>query len=127
MINRLIKTKKIKEHYLLDNNGSFVLFDDLGKATGLMILTKKQLDEYYDIAFHSTASNRVIDALKNHQKSPLLIDEMDHKKPVSEWDDLLYDITQFESCSKLFYAIIDDKQLRKFEGAVSYHTYKNTI
>ncbi len=113
IISDIINFHKVKEYYQFDEKGSFIFFSEKSQAICFIIIEKKQIDEYYEIALHSGAEFSVISAIKKYQKIPLLINEEDHRKSVLEWDNLLQPLKKFKSISDFYYLLINGKQINQ--------------
>lgn len=87
----LLKEKKITEYYLLDDKGSFLLFDENAHPSWLIAVSDDAMNTYQTLAEHGGASSSVIDGIKNRTHLLYFNDgETSQMPPVSEWDSHLY-------------------------------------
>jgi len=84
-------TKKINdiiapvEYYLLDKFGSTLFLSEKGDTTWFIVRTKNELEELYAVAKDNGASVSILNALKNKQGMPILLQEKDYKESVKNW------------------------------------------
>lgn len=68
LVERVCKQLNVVEYYLIDTQGSLLLFDDLGKEYTLFIASDNQLDSLAYIATEIGAPEDVIKSFKNRTK-----------------------------------------------------------
>lgn len=110
LLTHYTKEFDIVEYYLLDNRGSYLLFNRQGESFVLVIKTEADLEYYTTVAIENEASEALIKALESRQKFPLLITSEDKYKPVDTWEECLQEALPVPHYSNLFYAFVSNYQ-----------------
>lgn len=65
-----INKGNIVEYYLIDDIGSYFMFDKFGKINWLLSVTEKQIQYYIELAIEFGASKKILNILKNRTYIP---------------------------------------------------------
>lgn len=80
-----LKERQIVEYYAIDELGSYICFDFLGKKHLFLCSNDSTLNELLSIAQACDAEDSVIKALQAKTHGVFLLTEMDKKKSVKDW------------------------------------------
>jgi hypothetical protein len=105
---RLCAEYDIVEYYLVENTGSFLLLDTLGRFKTLIVKTQADLGLYYELAFDSGAPQPILEQLASGLSIPgwrpsletCYLDDVN-------WPDQLYAAQQLHGQQVYYYALID--------------------
>lgn len=109
LLKTTIAELNIKQYYIADKNGSFLLVTYSGEQYFLIILPEKCFLEMLSIAEDNDASRRVLHALQTKTAYPLIISEEDRRSSVATWDDKLFSVNKINGSSELHYGIVKYK------------------
>jgi CheY-like chemotaxis protein len=104
-----IKDNQIKEFYLIDSIGSFLLFNTNNESIWLIVKSDECLLSDAQIAKDQNASLELINNLSKKQSLLFLFSEEDHKQPVEGWPAYLYPANPLPTIQGCHYAVIRDK------------------
>lgn len=68
--NALCKEHNISSYYMIELSGSFLLIDDTGNLSWLIVKTKKDIDEYVDFMKYSEMPEDMINVVSRGEKIP---------------------------------------------------------
>lgn len=114
LIHKFILTIPAVEYYLLDNNGSYLFFDEKHKPSILIIKTREDIKNYYDIAYDNEADNALLTALAEFKAFPLLLTEADYQLPVIHWRNRLLPATPFCDGAYFYNYVTDNRWMKSF-------------
>lgn len=100
-----IEEHKVREYYLLDKNGTFLMIDDQSQKFILVIHTNNSLDEFCDLYNFKQANSNLFDSIKVRNQIPFFganIDPLNIKD--TEWKNYMY---KANSYSDFFWAVIE--------------------
>jgi len=84
-----VKNNDIKEYYLIDTTGSFLLKTKTGDIKYFICMLDRQFDDYLSYAA-SRADQKILDGLKNRTHAPVFRCTEDYKLPIALWDKITY-------------------------------------
>ncbi len=112
--NELLKERNFFEFYLIDSTGSFLLLDDSGKASLLMMYQEDDFAHYYDIAEDDKAPENILNLIRTKKKMPI---KSLHDKCLSlegsAWPDVMHDCHQIAG-KELYYSLVDEPAIDTF-------------
>lgn len=117
--------KKVVEHYLADNSGSFLLLDDDAKVSFLIVKNEADMRLHYDLALDNGASEDVLDALASGEKIPCFWQANTQPPEWNDWSTCLVPAHRFESDETYYYAYVQGPVLFDpvQDQILSYHRY----
>ncbi|KTD33312.1 Two component response regulator [Legionella nautarum] len=124
--HQLRHEKRIVEHYLADNSGSFLLLDDDANPSFLIVRNEADLRLHYDLALDNGASGEVLDQLARGEKIPCFWQAQTQAPKWSDWSSWLVPAQKFNSNDETYFyayvrgpALFDVQQ----EKILSYHRH----
>ncbi len=107
LLDEIIEKNNICEYYLSEENGSYVMFDELGKPSWLVIKDKDEMEADYYLADDSKIkpSAEVLKGLKDRTLIVSMFDRVDEETPAVEWKTkgLLHSATPLKGRSETYY------------------------
>lgn len=89
-LNSIIQEKNIVEYYLIEENGSYLMIDDKGRANILHLCEDNMIDYFYNIALEEDLDNELLAELKNRSKIFFYHDINKKELPnINEWGNYL--------------------------------------
>lgn len=116
------------EFYLLDRWGSMLFIQYDGTPITLVISPRKMIDAYAAIA-HDHEEQSIGDLLLTKKKLLFFSNEIDCMRPVSEWQNFLFEAKPLPDQSDLFYTVIEtlSHQPINMKKILSQKAYMNLI
>lgn len=103
------KTNNIREAYLIDGAGSYLLIDQQKQASILAVKNEAEMAELASIAVGQDAPANIVDALSKRDKILFFWQEQDYYADPSEWGNYLFPCTALIGQDKaLFYVCAID-------------------
>lgn len=102
----LCEQNKICEYYLIDSCGSFLLLNEDGNFSFLIVKSDRELKEYHDIAVGNHAPSIVVEELKSRKKIPFFFSDEDYNEPVQTWERYLHAASHLEGLDGFYWAYI---------------------
>jgi CheY-like chemotaxis protein len=131
LLNKIIKENNICEYYLSEENGSYVMLDEQGKPSWLVIKDKDEMETDYFMAEDSNqrASEKVVQGLKECKLIVHMFDKEDEETPPVDWEakGLLHPATALKGREETYYyAYIDKPDAHKLnhDKLVSFRAYQ---
>lgn len=126
LVDSLFIKHSIVEYYLVDEKGSLLLLDKVGKPSWLAVTTTEEMASYYELASDGDAPKEVVDALKNKTMIPFFFTERDFQTPPAQWKPYLHPAQTLPGKETYYYAYITDPKAYKLDGKVfSYEEFLN--
>ncbi len=107
MFNQIADENNIIEFYLLDDSGSFLMVDSLGKPIWLIVRTEEDMRTYYELAEGDNASNDLLESLKNKEKITLFSNEDSVVPDLKEWH--FYPAKKLKD-KKIYYCVLNENE-----------------
>lgn len=127
----LCKKHRAVEYYLLDDQGSFLLFDIEANPTWLLLNTKDEIESAYDLAKHGdNVPRNVLDALQNKQKIVYLHTDEELNTSPADWLQYMHPVKELKGSQQTYYyAIVTDPNIYSLnqKEILSYKSYLKTI
>src|SRR5215216_298120 len=89
---RIIIENNIREYYLLNAVGNYLMFNRYGEKLYFIVLLDKEIEEYIDVAINMRADSEFIKKIHARTHAPIFINKSDYKLPVSDWCYLIHPI-----------------------------------
>jgi CheY-like chemotaxis protein len=105
---KILLANNIIEYYLIDKSGSYLMLNKKGHSYFLIIKTEDEINQLYEVACGNHANKNIKDALKRREKLPVLLTEKEHKLPINNWENFLYNFQVFKGIKNYWYTVIDD-------------------
>jgi len=97
------------EYYIVDESGSVLFIDYVGKPTWIVIKSAKEIEGLWSVAYDNEAPADVIKALEKKEKIPFFFINEDEHVPVSDWVRYLHPAIPLPNLNDYYYAIINDQ------------------
>ncbi|CDZ77924.1 response regulator FixJ [Legionella massiliensis] len=117
--------RRIVEHYLADNSGSFLLLDDDANVSFLIVRSEADLRLHYDLALDNGANEEVLDQLSGGEKIPCFWQANNQPPDWNDWSTCLVPAHRFVSDETYFYAYVQGSALFdvRQDKILSYHRH----
>jgi CheY-like chemotaxis protein len=105
----------ISSYYLLDLSGSFLLMNDKGELSWLIVKTKKDISDYVELLQDAAVSDDLIDVIKTGEKIAYFYSEKDYLHSIDSdfpLQEYLYDAKELNGKEDYYYTVI--KSVDKF-------------
>jgi DNA-binding NarL/FixJ family response regulator len=107
ILNQTARENNIVEYYLLDDSGSFLMLDSLGKPTWLIDRTEEDMRTYYDLAEDDGASSDILESLNKREKIVLFSNENTAVPSLEKWH--FYPADKIKN-KKLYYCVLKENE-----------------
>ncbi len=104
----LVKVKNIKEFYMINSLGDYLMLDEQGHKVYLMTRTEKQLHFFYEIA-HFSDNNDIAVQIKERECAPFFGDIPLTEIQTEEWKKALQPLEVIPGTQSYYYAIIESE------------------
>ncbi|MBY0377263.1 MAG: hypothetical protein K2Q33_01700, partial [Gammaproteobacteria bacterium] len=104
------KEKNISSYYMIELSGSFLLINDEGKLSWLIVKTKKDIDEYVDFMKDSDMPENLIGVIERGEKIPYFNSGKDYIHsidPSFQLEKHLYTAKKLEGQIDYYYSFTD--------------------
>lgn len=78
LFHDICRELNIVSYYLIDFSGSFLLIDNQGQLSWLIVKTKTDLDEYVDFIQDAEVAENIVSTVKNKEKIPYFYAQKDY-------------------------------------------------
>lgn len=134
LFNDFYQKSQAIEHYILDNQGSFLFLDKNGKLSWLIVVSEAEMERYMQIAQSGEGTSSVVNALKNRSHIPFFPVEASqnqtsndncHKDTPSHWNKYLHPARVLDGKTRYYYHYLSDLKTSniKFDKIISYQSY----
>lgn len=128
IFNQICNENHIIEYYIINDTGSFIMYDKQGKASWFALLEEQELLGFYEYAKGEQAPEDIIAALHDKTKIPLFYTEADMKTPPNQWEPYLYPATALQGNTTYYYAYIKELNSTSIEKTISsYQEYLDKL
>ncbi len=104
----LCSSKQIIEYYILDNQGSFLLFDDKANPFWLLLKDETEMNNLFLHAETEEAPAVVQDGLRKRSHIPYFHTKADLQTPPSQWNKYFYPAQQLVGQQHYYYSLLTD-------------------
>lgn len=111
-----IKDNNIREYYLSDLAGSFLLVSHANELIWLVVQSEQDMNNFYQIGMDHGASPDVLAVLKKKEAMLCLFSESQFKEPVSNWSNHLQTTHAFKDIDGYYYSVIRGDEAVKATG-----------
>jgi CheY-like chemotaxis protein len=127
--HQLCEEKQIREYYLMDDLGSFLMLDADGNPHWLAVANDEMMDTYYEFAEGDNAPQSMVQALKNKQMIPYFYTESDFQMRPQKWQPYLHPASILEGKERYYYAFIENSTTYAFPSKkiLSYEQFLKKI
>lgn len=107
--HQLCEKNKITEYYLLNEYGSYLLLNNQGKPSWLIVANSKLMEGNYQFAeYGDNVPESILSLLKNKEKIPYFHTEQDWKTPPAQWEKYMHSVQVLPGKETYYYAYITD-------------------
>lgn len=117
------QTHNIVEHYIISENGDFLLIDKSGKPFWLVIKSDSEIQRLYDYADLMQAPDAVLKALQNREKLPLFYSASDSQPSTDDWENYLSPAYPISNAKHYYYAYKTTDNSHRVGDLLSYQAY----
>ena len=114
LFQALINEYQIKEYYLADSSGTFLLLDSSGEPMWLIIRSDADIEEQVHMLRAVNAPNTILEPVELKSDLLFLLDEIDYKKPATQWQQYLFNAHPLSE--QYYYAIAKGPISAAFES-----------
>lgn len=114
----IVKQNDIVEYYALDENGSYILFDKVGKSCFFILKNDEDMQVIYEVAEgEKDVPEEILEALKARGKIPYFSSPKGYLKAVKSWP--LYDAKRIVGDHQLYYyAFVKNAEISKSDADI---------
>lgn len=106
--NRTCEQHDIREYYLVDDIGSFIMLDNQGHTLLLIVKTDKELQGYYEILRDSEAPQDLQQQVYCRKQTPFFLSETDLNVSTDQWKRFMHPIKPIPGMTDQYYALVTD-------------------
>lgn len=115
--SKLCEENNIKEFYITDSRGCFLLLDKNANPIWLASCTKDMLNDFADFAEEDDASVELVKAMRSAKEQPFFFSDEDYKIRPSKWGPLMQKNTEITGELQHYYvSVIKDNNLYKVDN-----------
>lgn len=105
LFNKVCQENKIVEYYLIDDSGSFIMLDEQGNITRLIVKTEEDMRSQYELALYDkNVSDETLNKLKNFESLVYFYNKKTVLYSAKDWQ--LENASMIEGKNKYFYSVI---------------------
>lgn len=102
LLTSKIESFETQKYYLLDEYGSYVIFDVHSHKHYVIVRPDNLFDDYADIAANNEMSMQFVKAIETRKKLPIFLNKESEKKPVIEWQNYIKEMMPLHPGSQFF-------------------------
>lgn len=104
LFNQIIKDDEIREFYLIDQNGSFLLIDKNGKKSVLIVTSETDLDEFTEFYSDAPGIQTELSQIKNRNVIPFFgIGVNPSSIPLADWNNVFFKANELQGLNTKYY------------------------